>query len=1116
MKNEGPNVFGRMPAVPKFLASLLLMLALSVTAAAQNRKISIDMQDVTVKEFFAEIEKRSDYTFAYNNSEIDLAARVSVRAVDEEIVAVVDRTLAPQRLRARIEGNRVVLSPGRAAVPPPSSAKPVKAEKTISGRVTSVSGEPIVGASVIVKGTSIGNVTGISGEYTISAEPEQTLSFAFLGYDTKEVKVGSRTTIDVTLTEQNKQISEVVVVGYAPMRKSDFTGSIASVKSSELSVTAPTVGQSLAGKVAGVEVHQTSGAPGDGVTIRVRGVNSLSASSDPLYVIDGIPLSNNSASLYSFGENMSSLATLNLTDIESIEVLKDAASAAIYGSRATNGVVLITTKQGREGKSEVKVNYGFSITQFPNTGRREYVGSKQYVEVFNEGVDNYNRQNGFTVNSSGYVKPIRNPYGDMPDTDWLDLITRLGQSHYLDLSFSGGNAKTKYYLSGSYNYQEGVIKTNDISKVNLKSNINHEMFKWLKVGANISGNYLHNNRIPGADLGSTIIGRAVQQRPFDRPYKPNGGYYTGGTDELLLHNVVQILSEETSYTDNYRFIGSFWAEAQIIKGLTVRASYNNDSAYTYDYIYYNQNHPYAADKGRILDRNRFVMTNTIDLYANYNRKIGEDFELGAMVGHSFLKTRSRTSYIDAQNYPSPAFDVASVAANIVDASAGLSEYAIESYFARLSLAYKDRYVVNATIRTDGSSRFAPDCRWGWFPSVSVGWNVSNESFWNAEKTDLKIRASYGRTGNQDGISNYGWQALISGGVNYGGQSGIAISSSGNDRLTWETADQYNAGFDLSFLGGKINMIADVYLKNTNNLLYSKPVHATTGETSILSNIGSMRNKGVEFTINTHLNLGKVLWSSSFNIARNVNKLTSLLEDDLLSIGANRALKLGRTVGSWYIFRTDGIYQYDGEVPQALYDKGVRAGDVKYWDRNGDGNITDDDRIVTGNPNPKFSGGWNNTFKYKGLELSLFFTYSYGNDVYASWMIPGSKPGHTRSLLKAYADNRWTGPGTSDKYPRAIYSYSGWNGKNSTMYLTDGSFIRLRSVTLGYTFPQRLVSKIHLKGLRVYAQGDNVFLCSRYPGWDPETSVNLDPRFYGEDNDGVPQPRIFKLGVNITF
>jgi len=1043
--------------------------------------------------------------------------KITLDVKNEEIGAVVGKMFAGQNVVSSVEGKMIAIMSAPAKR---DAAARASVNAVVKGVVKDSAGNPITGATVIVDGTTIGATTDLDGSFSvrIGARTDVRLIVSYLGLKTREVAVDDPARFyEVRLENDNMALDEVVVVGYGTQRRSLVTNAISQFKPTEenmRSVMSPS--ELLQGRIAGVSISTSSGNLGSAEKMSIRGSSSLSASNEPLYVIDGIPLSNNSASLYSFGENMSSLATLNLTDIESIEVLKDAASAAIYGSRATNGVVLITTKQGREGKSEVKVNYGFSITQFPNTGRREYVGSKQYVEVFNEGVDNYNRQNGFTVNSSGYVKPIRNPYGDMPDTDWLDLITRLGQSHYLDLSFSGGNAKTKYYLSGSYNYQEGVIKTNDISKVNLKSNINHEMFKWLKVGANISGNYLHNNRIPGADLGSTIIGRAVQQRPFDRPYKPNGGYYTGGTDELLLHNAVQILSEETSYTDNYRFIGSFWAEAQIIKGLTVRASYNNDSAYTYDYIYYNQNHPYAADKGRILDRNRFVMTNTIDLYANYNRKIGEDFELGAMVGHSFLKTRSRTSYIDAQNYPSPAFDVASVAANIVDASAGLSEYAIESYFARLSLAYKDRYVVNATIRTDGSSRFAPDCRWGWFPSVSVGWNVSNESFWNAEKTDLKIRASYGRTGNQDGISNYGWQALISGGVNYGGQSGIAISSSGNDRLTWETADQYNAGFDLSFLGGKINMIADVYLKNTNNLLYSKPVHATTGETSILSNIGSMRNKGVEFTINTHLNLGKVLWSSSFNIARNVNKLTSLLEDDLLSIGANRALKLGRTVGSWYIFRTDGIYQYDGEVPQALYDKGVRAGDVKYWDRNGDGNITDDDRIVTGNPNPKFSGGWNNTFKYKGLELSLFFTYSYGNDVYASWMIHGSKPGYTRSLLKAYADNRWTGPGTSDKYPRAIYSYSGWNGKNSTMYLTDGSFIRLRSVTLGYTFPQRLVSKIHLKGLRVYAQGDNVFLCSRYPGWDPETSVNLDPRFYGEDNDGVPQPRIFKLGVNITF
>ncbi len=1107
-----------LPSVKSLITLVAVLCFLLHTAAAQAQKVSLSVGNTTIKAAIERLQKDYGYSFVIKTKNADVNKKISLNVKNEEIATVVEKMFAGQPVVSSVEGKMIAIVSAPAKELPADSR--VSSNQLVKGSVKDSDGLPVPGATVIVDGTTIGTTTDSDGGFTIKvgARKEVRLIVSFLGMKTKEVAVSDPTRFyAIRLESDNLTVDEVVVVGYGTQRRSLVTNAISQFKPTEenmRSVMSPS--ELLQGRIAGVSISTSSGNLGSSEKMSIRGSSSLSASNEPLYVIDGIPLSNSSASLYSFGENMSSLAMLNLTDIESIEVLKDAASAAIYGSRATNGVVLITTKQGREGKSEIKVNYGFSITQFANRGRRDYVDSNQYVEVFNEGVDNYNRQNGFTINDSKFVKHIQNPYQGMPDTDWLDLITRLGQSHFFDASFSGGNAKTRYYLSGSYNYQEGVIKTNDISKINLKSNISHEMFKWLKVGANISGNYLHNNRIPGADLGSTIIGRAVQQRPFDRPYKPNGDYYTGGTDELMIHNPVQILSEETSYTDNYRFIGSFWAEAQIVEGLKVKASYNNDSAYTYDYIYYNKSHPYAADNGRILDRNRFIMTNTFDVYANYDRKIGEDFELGAMVGHSFLKTTSRTSYIDAQNYPSPAFDVASVAANIVGASAGLSEYAIESYFARMSLAYKDRYVVNATIRTDGSSRFAPDSRWGWFPSVSVGWNVSNEAFWNAEKTELKIRASYGRTGNQDGISNYGWQSLISGGINYGGQSGIAISSSGNDKLTWETADQYNAGFDLSFLGGKINMIADLYLKNTNNLLYSKPVHATTGETSILSNIGSMRNKGIEFTINTHFNLGKVMWSSSLNIARNINKLTSLLEDDMLAIGSNRALKIDKTVGSWYIFRKDGLYQYDGEVPQTLYDKGVRAGDVKYWDRDGNGDITDDDRIVTGNPNPKFSGGWNNTFKYKGLELSVFFTYSYGNDVYASWMIPAAKPGYTRSLLKQFADNRWTAPGTSNQYPRAIYSYSGWNCKNSTGLLTDGSFIRLRSLTLAYTFPQRMIQKIHLKGLRVYAQGDNLFLCSRYSGWDPETSVNLDPRFYGEDNDGVPQPRIFKVGLNITF
>ena len=605
-----------LPSVKSLITLAALLCFLFQASAAQAQKVSLSVRNATVKAAIERLQKDYGYSFVIKTKDADVNKKITLDVENEEIGAVVEKMFAGQNVVSSVEGKMIAIMSAPAKR---DSAARASANAVVKGVVKDSAGNPVTGATVIVDGTTIGATTDLDGSFSvrIGSRTDVRLIVSYLGLKTKEVAVGDPAKFyEVRLENDNMALDEVVVVGYGTQRRSLVTNAISQFKPTEenmRSVMSPS--ELLQGRIAGVSISTSSGNLGSAEKMSIRGSSSLSASNEPLYVIDGIPLSNNSASLYSFGEGMSSLATLNLTDIESIEVLKDAASAAIYGSRATNGVVLITTKQGREGKSEVKVNYGFSITQFPNTGRRQYVGSKQYVEVFNEGVDNYNRQNGFTINSSGYVKHIQNPYGNMPDTDWLDLITRLGQSHYFDVSFSGGNAKTKYYLSGSYNYQEGVIKTNDISKVNLKSNISHEMFKWLKVGANISGNYLHNNRIPGADLGSTIIGRAVQQRPFDRPYKPNGGYYTGGTDELLLHNAVQILSEETSYTDNYRFIGSFWAEAQIAKGLTVRASYNNDSAYTYDYVYYNQNHPYAADNGRILDRNRFVMTNTIDLYA---------------------------------------------------------------------------------------------------------------------------------------------------------------------------------------------------------------------------------------------------------------------------------------------------------------------------------------------------------------------------------------------------------------------------------------------------------------------------------------------------------------------
>lgn len=1094
---------------------IILILSLFVTIGLNAQSITIKTGRTTIRDVIETLQKDYGYSFSIRTSEVDVNKTINLDVADADIRTVIDRIFVGSKVSYSIDGNLISIT----ETVSPKEDSPKKNAR-ISGCVVDNAGIPVIGAAVMVKGTRIGEITDLDGNFTLDCGgplPVE-IEVAFLGMATQDITVTSETQpLDITLYPDENLLDDVVVVAYGSQRRELVTNAISSFKPDENTArTALSPTELLQGRVAGVTISTSSGNLGTSERMSIRGSSSLSASNQPLYVIDGIPLNNESGSLYSFGEDLSSLSVLNLSDIESIEVLKDAASAAIYGSRGTNGVILITTKQGREGKSEIKVNYNYGISEFNNRNRIVYADSGSWIEVYNEGIDNYNHQNGYLPGNGSYISHIRNPYNGLPDTDWLDVITRLGMSHSADVSFTGGTSKTKIYIGSNFAYQEGVIKTNDITKVNLKVNVSHQVASWLDVGANMSGNYMKNNRVPGAGIGSTIVARAVEQRPFDRPYKTDGDYFLGGTDELSRHNPVQILSEQTSYVDNARFLGAMWAEAKIMDGLKFRASFNTDAGYTFDYLYYNENHPYKEDNGRIIEKNRFLMSNLVETYLTYD-KTWDDWTLGAMAGHSYQKTSTRQNSIDAQNFPSPSFDTIGVAANIVGVTGGLSEYAMESWYGRASVSWKDRYVLNATVRADGSSRFAPQYRWGVFPSVSLGYNISKEDFWTSPATDLKFRLSYGKTGNQDGISNYGWMPLISGGNNYGGISGIAVSNKGNENLTWETADQYDFGFDLSFLNGKVNMIFDTYLKNTGNLLYNMPMHATSGQTSMLANIGCMRNYGVEFTLNTHVDLGPVHWSSSFNIAHNKNELTKLLNDDEeVAIGSNHALKVGEEVGAFYLLRFDGIYQYDGEVPTPLYEQGVRAGDIKYYDKDGNGLINDSDRIMTGSPNPDFAGGWNNSFSWNGLNLSVFFTYSYGADVFAAWMQGPTRMGNYQGLLQEWCDNRWTGPGSTNAYPRAIYSYHGNNSRSSTYYLQDGSFIKLKSLMLSYALPQKWTDVLKMKSARVYIQGENLALISRYRGWDPEISTSLDPSLIGIDSYGVPSPRIYKLGVNLTF
>lgn len=1083
----------------------------------QLQRVTVIQKDKTVRQVLDYIEDNSHFIFLYPEKCFDENRKISLDIEEKPISDVLDVIFGKTGIVYVIDNNQIILKRKKTVEIPLLDQE----EKVLlKGVVTDKTGIPLIGANVYLKNTTIGVITDADGRFQLELPVgNNVLEVSYVGYKSQQINIKGKNVISVILEEDTQVLDDWVVVGYGTQHRSMVTNAISTLKIDEgnIKLSSLSPAQLLQGRIAGVNMSLGTGNLGARERISIRGISSLSASNEPLYVVDGIPIVNSNGNLYDYGDRMSSLTSLNLNDVESIEILKDAASSAIYGSRATNGVVLITTRSGKSGKSEFKFNINTGIANFANKNRVKLADSNLYIEQYNEGIDNYNKQYGYKVGDDNYVPHIFNPHPTVPDVDWLGLILQTGKSLNVDGSFSGGTAKTRFYVSGVYNDREGIVRTNSMKKMALNAKIIHEMYSWLEIGANNMGSYVNNKQVPGSNSGASILARAVQKRPFDLPYKPNGDYYVGGTDELVFHNPVQILNEGKNSIDNYRYLGSYYATFKYKDLLSFKTSFNADVMYTDDYTYYNERHPYGLGEGRLIESSRLVKNWTFDNVLNFNHKIGSLY-LSAMAGHSFQKIESKTMGTDVNGFPSPSFDVTSVASTIANASGNISEFAMESYFARVSLSFKERYLFNATVRSDGSSKFARSERWGMFPSVSLGWNISKEPFMESSNIDLKLRVSYGKTGNQEDIGNYAYLPQLSGGYNYGYESGLAFNNFGNDQLTWEKADQYNLGFDLTFFQSKVNVLFDIYQKNTNNLLYNKPIHATSGMGSIMSNIGSMRNRGVEFSLNTYFSLGPVLWNSQFNIASNQNKLTSLLGDDLLAIGANRALQVGKSIGSFYLFKMDGIYQYDGEVPNAQYEQGIRAGDVKWHDRDGNGIINDDDRFVMGTSNPKFTGGWSNMFKYKNIQLDIFFTFMYGNQVYAAWKPSAlARIGYLAGCLEEDVENRWTGPGSTNEYPRSINGAVCINNvRNSDRFLEDGSFIRLSSLSLSYTFPQHILSKVKIKSLRAYCQGENLWLHSKYSGWDPDVSTDMSPTKYGVDNFSMPAPRTVSFGLNIGF
>lgn len=1097
----------------KLTCIFLMAFFLQISLASRGQQVSMMKKKASLTEIFKEIKKQTGYDFVYKYELLKKGKSIDIDVKNRPLKEVLNKCFEEQPFTYSIENKTVIIVPANKPV------NVIVAPINIKGRVNSDSGQPLPGASIQVKGSSKATMTDVNGEFTLAGiEDNAILVVKYLGFISREIEVKGQTILSISLSENTQLLGGVTVVGYGTQKRSDISSSIGTFKPNENN-TRPVLGpdEMMQGRIAGVVVTSSSGIPGGKNRVSIRGIGSLSASNEPLYVIDGIPVTPSDADLGNFGQSMNALSELNPNDIESIDVLKDAASASIYGSRATNGVVLITTKSGSKGKGQITVTGYTGIQEIARLHKLKMADPDLYVTVINEAVDNYNIQNGFAQGDGKYVNSISNPYPNRPATDWLDLITRTAHSSNLNLSISGGTEKSKYYISGGYTNQQGTFIDNNLKKYNAKVNISNEVNSWLDVGLNTNFSYSNNNRVPsGYNLGTNLIPRALEQRTFDVPYKPNGSYYVGGTNELLNHNPIQAIREEKVYLDNYRLLANAYANIKLSKDLSFKTSFGSDLIHTQDYVYYTNSHPYGAGVGKLYDDRKLQTNIILENTANYKRKFS-DLNVDFLLGHSYQKVNNSLIGVEGIKFPSPSFDVNVVAAEFTEAMTNLYATSMQSFFGRANFSWKNRYLLNLSLRSDGSSRFAPENRYGYFPAASAGWTISNEPFWNNSKSDLKLRASYGSTGNIEGVNAFAYQALTGGGYNYNNQSGIAITSFGNRQLTWEKANQFNAGFDLGLFGGALNFTADYFIKNTNNLLYSKPTHGTTGFTSIISNIGSMRNNGFEAAISGNVDLGNVKWKSDFNISFIKNKLTALLDDEPLLIGRTHVLKVGEEVGSFYIYKQLGIFQSDSEVPKAQYDKGIRAGDVKYEDVNGDGKIDVSDRQILGSANPDFTGGFNNTFIYKNFDLSVFMTFSYGNEVYETWA-GGYRLGNGLwPMLESEALKRWTGPNTSNTTPRAIWGNTvNSSSSYSTRFLHDGSYLRFRTVSLGYTLPDSFLKKIKVSKMRVYVQADNLFLVTKYPLLDPEVNISLSPTTMGEDFLMSPQPRTINFGVNLNF
>lgn len=1008
--------------------------------------------------------------------------------------------------------------------------------RTIRGTVISQDdGQPVIGAAVQVKGTKIGVLTDIDGQYTLQVpERGKTLVVSYLGYATKEVAVGPN--LKIFLSADAQALDEVVVA-YGSQQRRNLTGAVGSVDGKELLKNPVTgVEQSLAGKFSGVQVLEATGAPGGAVTINVRGTSSVSAGNEPLYVVDGLPVvSKDLSDVGGYqGNQLSGIADINPNDIASIEVLKDASAAALYGSRASNGVILITTKKGASGRTQVTLD---SYVGWQDISHKlKFLNGPEYIAARNEAIDNYNTSLGLTPADATYKQ---HEAGAVPgaDTDWLDAVTQKGLLTSHQLSVSGGNGRTQFYASAGYYRQEGAIIHSSYDRYNLRTNLGHQINDKIRLDANIGLSSSLTHRITGDNNIYSPWYNMLSVSPDYVIYNPDGSYANVNNSR---RNPIQLAEEDKQTSRKWRALFNVKATWIILPGLTYRLNLGGD----YNVLHERQIWPAtslqgASYNGDSVDGRAFTYTHLAENTLNYDHTWG-DLKFNALVGYSYQKTTLDNAYVEGINFVSPSLVYIDSAAETPWGGSYVEENALQSLFGRVNLNYRNRYLLEFSLRSDASSKFAPSKRVGYFPAASAAWRVSDEAFFpkNGAVNDLKVRASVGYTGNQEGIGNYEYhQTYSASNIIYNGRSGYAFPTyMPNPDLTWEKTLQYDFGFDATLLSNRIDVTFDYFKKSTHDLLLTHSVNALSGYSSQTSNVGSLNNSGVELSLTSHNLTGLFKWNTTFNLTYSRNKVTELVknaegEQPYITTGFCNVLQVGEPMAAFFLIQADGIYQSKEEIlaqpgGQALWDKGIRPGDVKYFDKNEDGVINSEDRVVSGSPFPKVFGSLGNTFSYKGFDLSIDLQYSFGAKLYTAWKASaagiGNQGGHPNgyNILKEEWDNRWTESNTSGTAPRAVANGAAYENNvlnYTTRYLEKADFLKVRNISLGYTLPQNITSQLGISRLRFYATVHNLWTFTGYDGFDPEVTLFPNRSNYrGYDSGSVPQLRSFVFGLNLSF